>query len=189
MYGDLSLEAIFLTEDFRLENDQDLYEPTDLLILRGGFDLQGQRPTHTVEDLAQEGASGAAVPVCVSLLPMPYGYWQCDCFSTGLSVPASYCLPSDATLRCSPSSIDLVGNGLPVASTCVWHDAWTPRYPRGGSTRCGVLTLLSKAELAKAKIALRLRLAWFVRRRVWKREGDYDDFKIEASRAIVREEL
>lgn len=187
LYGHLSVAAFFVTEDFRLKGEGDLYEPSTILPLSDCFDLRGRRLASPADGLAQEGAEGEAVPVCERLLPMPFGYWQSDYFSCGLSVPSSYWLPDDALLQCSPWALELISGGLPVASTQIWHDDWTPRYPQGGHTRCGVVTSLDVSLLSKAQSETGLRLAWFLERSVWKRESDYGDFRLERRRAIVIE--
>ena len=208
LYGDLSVAAFFVSDDFELDANRDLYVPTEIVNLQDGFSLGGQPLALTAEKSAQQGANGIAVPVCVSLLPLPFGYWQGDYLSVGLRVPASYCVPDDAVLNvtkaglrvpasyCLPddavlsvtqASIELQSTGSSVASMCVWHDDWSPRYPRGGNTRCGSVTFLEATELAKAQAALGLRLAWCVERRIWERESDFGDFKLRKSRAIVIE--
>lgn len=188
LYGDLELAAFFVTDDFQPRVDRPLYEPREIILLREHFDLQGQQLTLTADELAREGESGIAVPVCISLFPIPYGYWQGDHFSVGLTAPASYCLPATAVLKCTASAIEVVDSGTAIASTQIWHDQWTPRYPReNGSTRCGVVTMLDAAELAKAQAALGLRLAWFIKRRVWTRETDYGAFRLEERRALCIE--
>jgi len=187
LYGHLSISAYFVTDDFQLRDDRDLYEPTEMIVLRDSFNLQGQTLSQSVGDLGQKGASGRALPVCVSLLPIPFGYWQGDYFSAGLTVPARYCLQSDAVLRVNPSEIGIARGSSLIASTQVWHDAWSPRYPREGSTRCGIVTLLEQSQLFNAQAALGLRLAWFIQTWVWTRSSDNGDFKLKKNRAIVIE--
>lgn len=187
LYGHLSVAAFFVTDDFRLGDDGDLNEPATILPLSDYFDLRGRRLRLPADSPVQEGAEGEAVPLCETLLPMPFGYWQGDYFSRGLSVPASYWLPEDAVLRCGPSALELSSASAPVGSTQIWHDDWTPRYPRGGHTRCGVVTSLDASLLSDAQTETGLRLGWFVERCVWKRESDYGDFKLERHRAIVIE--
>ncbi|WP_110787752.1 NACHT domain-containing protein [Rhodopseudomonas palustris] len=188
LYGHLSVTAFFVTDDFKLSDDRDLYEPSTILPLSDYFDPRGRQLALPEDSPAQEGAEGEAVPVCETLLPIPFGYWQSDYYSRGLSVPASYWLPEDAVLQCGPSALELSSVGSPVASTQIWHDDWTPRYPRGGHTRCGVVSYLDASLLSKAQTESGLRLGWFVERSVWTRESDYGDFELERQRAIVIEQ-
>lgn len=185
LYGDMSVQAFFITDDFELQEERDLYEPSEILPLCEHFDLEGQELTRSAHELAQEGAVGFALPVCVSLLPLPFGYWHGDYLSAGLSAPASYCLPEDAVLHVEPVGIEIRTGGLPIASTQVWHDEWSPRYPQGGTTRCGVVTMVDRSVLTNVQAELGLRLAWFVDQRIWKRQTDYGDFKLSKTRTLV----
>jgi hypothetical protein len=183
-YGHLSAAAFFVTDDFQLDDHTAPFEPPAFIPLSDRFDLRGRKTSLTADE---KGSEGDALPVCATLLPLPFGYWQGEYFSVGLSVPANYCLPDDAFIQCSPSALQLTSGDSPVSSTQVWHDDWSPRYPRGGHTRCGVVTLMDAKQLSKAQSELDLHLVWFVERRVWKRESDYGDYKLITRTAIVSE--
>jgi hypothetical protein len=161
------------------------YEPSAIVPLSDRFDLRGQQTSMAVEESIQQGAEGEALPVCGALLPLPFGYWQGDYFSVGLTVPATYCLPDDAVIQCNRSALEFGSSGAIIASTHVWHDDWSPVYPRGGHTRCGVVTMMNAAQLSKVRSELGLRLAWIVEQHVWKRESDYGDYKLSKRCAIV----
>jgi hypothetical protein len=184
-YGHLSVAAFFVTDDFQLDDESTPYEPSAIVPLSDRFDLRGQQTSMSADESIQEGAKGEALPVCGTLLPLPFGYWQGDYFSVGFTVPANYCLPDDAVIQCSPSGLELSSASKIVASTHIWHDDWSPVYPRGGHTRCGVVTMLDAAQLSKLRSESGLRLAWVVERRVWKRESDYGDYKLFQRAALI----
>lgn len=186
-HGHVSAAAFFVTDDFQLNEEGNPYEPSAIIPLSERFDLRGQKTSMAIEESTQEGAEGKALPVCGALLPLPFGYWQGDYFSAGLTVPATYCLPDDAAIRCSGLALELSSSGVTLASTHVWHDDWSPVYPRGGHTRCGVVTMMNAAQLSKVRSELGLRLAWVVERHAWKRETDYGDYKLSRRSAIVIE--
>jgi hypothetical protein len=141
----------------------------------------------SVSDALQKGSEGEALPVCATLIPLPFGYWHSDYFSVGLRVPTNYSLPDVAAIHCRESALELTIHGSPLSSTRVWHDDWSPRYPRGGHTRCGVVTSMDARHLSKAQFELGGRLAWFVERHVWQRKGDYGDYTFSVRTAIVIE--
>ena len=186
-YGDLSIGAYLVTPDFTLRADRDLWERPDPQFLAKTLKLEGALESSTLEDFDHDGATGSAAPICGTLFPIPHGYWQSDYFSVGLPIPASYGLPATATVAVRNGAIELTAAGRVVSRTAVWNDVWTPPHPRGGTTRCGVATMLEADLLDGAPQRTGRRLAWFARMRVWKREADYGDFDLKQSRSLVME--
>jgi hypothetical protein len=184
-HGHMTAAAFFVTDDFQLDDQEAPYKPSAIVSLSDRFDLRGQQTSMSIDQSIQEGTEGQALPVCGALLPLPFGYWQGDYFSAGLTVPATYCLPDAAVIQCSQSAIELSSGRATLASTHVWHDDWSPVYPPGGHTRCGVVTTMNAAQLSKVRSELGLRLAWIVERHVWKRETDYGDYKLTKRGAVV----
>ena len=77
---------------------------------------------------------------------------------------------------------------IPVSETSVWHDSWSPHYARdGGNTRNGVAVKVS-ADTLKLISENRpdgLKLGWLLKTKVWKREKDFDDYKLVQRQAFV----
>ena len=186
LYGHLSVKAFFATDGFQLGDDNDIHEPLTAIPLAGRFDLRG-RQLALPNPPAQEGSEGDAMPVCVNLLPMPFGYWIEEYFSIGVSVPASYCLPKDTVLQCGSSGLELVSAGSTIAFTHVWHDDWLQSQPHDRHMRCGIAAFMDASELAKAQAENSHRLGWAVDTLVWRREDDRGDFKPSKRRAVVIE--
>ncbi len=183
-YGDLHVGAYLVTPDFSLPPDGRLFEPLDLVIANSSIDLNGPVPKTTVADMVRPGTSGSSLSICGSLFPIPHGYWQSDYFSVGLPTIAAYCLPGDAEFVVADGRIEQrVGNAA-LATTTIWNDGWTPRYPKGGSTRCGAMAVLNKGLFNELPGKLGRKLAWFAEVRIWRRERDFDEFEIDERRCF-----
>ncbi len=176
-FGDLSLTAHLVTHDF-VPSANEPSEWLEFAALEESFELTGERTSTPLFDYSSEGVAGLTAPVCTSLFPQPYGYWQQDYYSTGIPMPASYVIPSGTTWRCTANGIELEDCGRGIATTSFWLDQWTPRRPREGSTRCGSQALLDAALLDEACARLKRSLRWRARIRLWQRERDFDDYKL-----------
>jgi hypothetical protein len=183
-YGTLEISAFLVTDEF--PNESALEEKVEHGDFEAAFSVAGERP-QTPLDLYSDEAPGAAAPVCPSMLPQPYGYWQGHYFATGLPVPASYVLPSPTHLHCTRSGLELVNFDCLVAKTAFWHDRWSPDYPREGHTRCGACAMLEPALLEEAMARLGRRLVWKARIRLWRRERDYGDYAAIDKTAVLRD--
>jgi len=174
-YATLELSAHLVTSDYQLPVDGMPYERVRILPSRT-FELNGSLSVRPIEEVAISGNSGDELGVCVELLPMPFGAWQGDVLSAGLKVPAPHVVGT-AHVRCSQDAIELVGPADDVlARTLTWNDRWSPSYPRGGNTRCGIATLLDEATLNAAMLRLQRNLAWCISLRTWKRQTDFGDY-------------
>lgn len=103
----------------------------------------------------------------------------------GLAIPAPYIL-NETQISCTPEGIDLrAASDELVSTTRTWNDEWSPPHPRGGSTRCGTVTMMDAGALDQAQQRLERRLALFVRLRIWAREREYGDFAESERNALV----
>jgi hypothetical protein len=183
-YGTLEILAFLVTDEFTTEHvPEDRIELADF---EAAFSIAGDRPETPIAQFSDDGP-GAAAPVCPSMLPQPYGFWQGHYFATGMPVPASYVVPSSTHLRCTRSGLELVNSNRLVAKTAFWHDRWSPDYPREGNTRCGVCAMLEPALLEAAMARLGRRLVWKARIRLWRRERDYGDYNLVERIAVLRD--
>lgn len=187
-FGYVSAAAFLVTSDFKPDGEAPPYVPTTVISLAATFDLRGQKTSLSESESVQKGSTGAALPICASLLPVPFGYWHGDYFSVGVRVPANYCLDDDPTINFSNATVDLVSAGVPQATTLMWHDEWSSQYPREGHTRCGTVTMMNSAQLSKVQTKLGLRLGWLVERHEWKREKDYGDYEYVKRTVMIFED-
>lgn len=183
-YGTLEISAFLVTDEFNTEHVPE--NRIELADFEAAFSITGERPETPLSEYSDDGP-GAAAPVCPSMLPQPYGYWQGHYFATGLPVPASYVVPASTHLRCTRSGLELINSDRLVAKTAFWHDRWSPEYPRDGNTRCGSYSVLEPALLDAAMIRLGRRLVWKARIRLWQRERDYGDYNLVERIAILRD--
>jgi hypothetical protein len=80
----------------------------------------------------------------------------------------------------NPGEVHCLTNGLEVrtadgvaANWSVWHDNYSPLYPKGGDTRCGMLTTIPKQFIAGAEAETVRKLGWVIDLRIWSSEKDY----------------
>lgn len=180
-HATLELSAHLVTPDYQLPVDEIPYDRVRILP-SVAFELNGSLSMRPIEDVATSGGSGTELGVCVELVPMPFGAWQGDVLSAGVKVPAPHIVGA-TRVRCTRAAIELVGPLDEVlAKTQTWNDHWSPSYPRGGNTRCGIATLLDEAALSTATLRLRRNLAWCVTLTTWKRETDFGDY-VESRRS------
>lgn len=174
-HATLELSAHLVTPDYQLPADEMPHERLRILP-SSALELNGSLSIRPIEEIATTGKSGTELGVCVELMPMPFGAWQGDVLSAGLKVPAPHIVGA-ARVRCTRTAVELVGPTDEVlAKTLTWNDHWSPSYPRGGHTRCGIATFLDEAVLSTATMHLRRNLAWCVTLTAWKRESDFGDY-------------
>lgn len=175
-FSNLTLSAHLVTPDYELPDGAFLFEKMPRLSVADTFELKGPPAEITIEEASTEGKRGDEVAVCTCLFPMPFGAWQGDYFRMGLKSPASYTVPN-TVIQCTPESIDSIGLDSKVVSrTQIWNDNWMPPCPKGGSTRCGTVTMIDQKVLAEAMERLGRKLAFFIRLRIWDREKEYGDY-------------
>ncbi len=174
-YAKLTLSAHLVTPDYELPDGKMLFEKMLFMSVRNTFELKGLPEKFTLEEMSTDGIKGNEVPVCGSLLPIPFGTWQSDYMSVGLTIPAPYTIPY-TELLCTSKCINTTSDGNVVSKTMLWNDNWKPPHPKGGSTRCGTVTMLDQNVLEKAKQQLGRKLAYFIWLHTWDREDDYGDY-------------
>lgn len=175
-YAKLTLSAHLVTPGYELPDGAFLYEKMLLTSVADTFELKGPPGEMTIEEARTEGKKGDEIAVCSCLFPMPFGCWQGDYLNLGLTIPAPYMIPN-TEIRCAYASIDgITCDGKVVYRTRIWNDNWVPPHPKGGSTRCGVATMIDEAVLAAAQERLGRNLAWFAILRIWSRETEYGDY-------------
>src|SRR3546814_12479015 len=99
-YGALEISPFLVTDEFTIEHVPE--DRIELVDFEAAFSIGGERPETPLPKYSDDGP-GAAAPVCPSLLPQPYGYWQGHFFATGLPVPASHVVPSFPHLNSPPT--------------------------------------------------------------------------------------
>lgn len=181
-YARLQMTTHLITADYEVPVGQFLYEKMPPLMIDRTFEVKGAPPEIKLDEASSAGSNGGnEAAVCICLFPIPFGCWQGDYFSLGLTIPAPYVV-GDMQINCTAEGIDLISHDNKLGSTTrIWNDGWTPPHPKGGSTRCGVVTMVDASRLEEARVRLERRLALFVRLRVWDREEDYGDY-VESER-------
>ena len=175
-FAELTVTAHLVTPDYELPPGAFLDEKVLPLMIDDTFDLKGSPSIVNVEEAITEGIKGDEVAVCGNIFPFPFGYWQVDYLSRGLPIPAPY-VAAGTTIKCSRKGIDLhSAQGAVISRTQFWNDEWTPAYPKGGSTRCGVATMIKDTVLEEAQSRLGRKLGFFVQLRIWDREENYGDY-------------
>lgn len=180
-HGIFSMSAYLVTDDLPAGAIPECR--IELANFEASFAVGGDRPETPIDIYADEGP-GRAAPVCTSMLPHPYGYWQGHYFATGLPVPASYMLPSSTHLHCTRGGIQLLDGDRPIGTSAFSHDHWSPNYPREGNTRCGVSSTLDRSLLDASLVRLNRRLVWKARLRLWQSERDRDDYALFERTAV-----
>lgn len=182
-FAKLTLSAHLVTPDYELPDGILLFEKMPWLSIEDTFELKGPPGEITIEEASTEGTRGNEVAVCSCLFPMPFGRWQCDYFSMGLTIPAPYTVPN-TEIQCTLDSIDCITSDGKVASTTrIWNDNWAPPHPNGGSTRCGTATMIDQKLLSDSMERLGRKLGYFIRLRIWNREKEYGDYS-ESERTL-----
>lgn len=172
----LTLSAHLVTPDYELPEGASLYERMLVMPVADTFELKGSLADITIQEAKTKGRKGDEVAVCSLLFPIPFGTWQSDYFSMGLSIPAPYAVPN-SEIRCTNESVDYIASDGKVASrTRIWNDDWTPSHPKGGPTRCGTVSMVDQEVLTETMEQLGRRLAFCVRLRIWDREKEYGGY-------------
>jgi hypothetical protein len=177
-FAKLTITAHLVSSDYELPIGAFLFEKMPPLHILSTLELKGSSQDITFEEACTKGKTGDEIAVCISLFPMPFGTWQSDFFGPGLGIPAPYLVPG-VLIKCTSQGIDCTTHdGKLVSQTQLWNDDWTPSYPKGGSTRCGTVTMINKKLLDEVSQTMGRKLAYFVRLNVWKPEQEYSDYKL-----------
>jgi hypothetical protein len=154
--------------------------------LADGVTFDGLVDMESIADFTSPGYVGDSAPACLNVWPHPSGFWHSDLLQVGLTVPAPYLFGDPTSLSCVADAVVAYdGNRDRVASTCTWHESWTPLHPLDGPTRCGVMTVLRESHLAAALSRYQRELRWIVELRVWKQAREYEPFELTTRYACV----
>ncbi len=174
-YGKLTLSAHLVSLDYKYPEGNVLYEKGAFMFLEDTLELKGATEEISINDISSDGHVGNEIPVCSSLIPMPFGTWHGDYLSTGLTVAAPYLVPNH-NIQCESDSIDVLSDNHTVSKTYLWNDNWKPPHPKDGSTRCGCMTIIDQDILYGVMDKLDRKLAYFAHLSIWNREKDYGDY-------------
>lgn len=187
-HGHLQLSAFLATEDFKLGNEKDIFEPPTFCDARKNLSVETEWSGRSMEDSSMEGQTGRAIPICNGIHAVPHGHWMSNYFSAGILVLAGYCLPGGKNLRVRNGELELIIDEVVISVTSVWHDFWTPHYAQnGGHTRNGVSVEVTSDVLNKISEGRSdgLKLGWFLKTWVWKPDTDYGEYKLTERRTFV----
>jgi hypothetical protein len=183
-FGDLSITAIMATDDFAPVEDDERYFSRDVLWpLPDGLSFSGPVDEEDPANYLSTGRTGSSLPICLKVVPLPFGYWHGDYLQVGLALPASYNFPTCPEVSCGESGIVLSCDGEIASTLLIWHDHWTPLYAKdGGDTRCGVVTNMRSDHLARALEHHRMQLGWVIQLRIWSRPSDHGEYVLSNKR-------
>jgi hypothetical protein len=187
-FADLSVSAIMVTDDFVPDpNDEHYFDQHTGWILPDRISFRGEMPEKDPAHFRFRGQEGWSLPICLSLWPDPAGFWHNDYFSLGLALPATYNFPRIPVIECADGSIHVDAGSERVGRSSIWHDHWTPLYPPGGNTRCGLLTEMRMLELEQSLTNYDMKLGWVVQLRLWTRKTDYGEYELTERREFFRD--
>lgn len=187
-HGHFKLSPFLATKNFELGDLDNLYEPDRFCDARENLSVEIVWPERPIDGSYFDGVSGRAVPICNGILPVPHGHWLGHYFSTGIPTLASYCLPGVKRLQVRNGSLELMVDDVPVSETSVWHDSWSPHYAKGGGTTRNGVSVKVTSDVLKSIVEKRpdgLKLGWLLKTKVWKREKDFDDYKLVQRQKFV----
>jgi hypothetical protein len=187
-FGNLSVSAVLVSEDFVPDPDDSSYFAQHTgWILPDGITFAGTMDKKDPADFVRQGSQGASIPVCLSLWPFPSGFWHNDYFASGLALPSPYNFSDPPEIACNERDISMHLDGTPVGILSIWHDHWTPLYPKGGNTRCGMLTQMREIDLESSQTLHGMELGWVVQLRLWSRKTDYGEYELKTRRQFFRD--
>jgi hypothetical protein len=187
-FADLSIYAVLVSDDFVPNSkNNDYFNQHTGWWLTDRMSFEGEMPEKGPANFRTHGEQGWSLPVCLSLWPNPAGFWHNDYFSSGLALPATYNFPVIPVITCDDESIQMNVGATRVGSLSVWHDHWTPLYPPGGNTRCGIVTNMRELELQVSLKNYEARLGWAVQLRIWSRKTDYGEYELNVRRQFFRD--
>lgn len=187
-FGDLWIAAVLASSDYvSNEHDASPFSQGFDWALGDGISFCGPLPKGDFTEFVSPGRRGTAIPCCLNAWPMHPGFWHGDYYQLGVSVPATYLFPGDLRIACTERRIEIFHQQTLSATVSIWHDDWSPLYPNNGTTRCGLVTEMRKADIARAEQELALKLCWRARLRLWHREKDYSPFALTERHVFLRD--
>jgi hypothetical protein len=171
-FGDLTMSAFFLTDDFTPSEGQEFRPVSDLFYSN---DLGFNASRENLKPKLIAGRTGSAISVCSEAQPVLHGLWHDDYFQRGLLLPAPYCFEDTTIQRANTDGLNLLFEGEQVAEAMLWHDAWTPLYAGDSPTRCGIATTMRHDKLDAAAKKLGMKIGWCVHATFMQKEGRLGD--------------
>jgi hypothetical protein len=172
-FAALGITAVLVSPDFKHEQPDISDVVRKLFVLDPNSSFSGPLPTDDPADRLMEGEAGDLLPIVAGLYPDQLGFWHGEYFSLGIELPFSYILPNPGELHCLTNGLEVrTADGL-AANWSVWHDNYSPLYPKGGNTRCGMLTTMPRKIIDDAENQTGRKLGWVVDLRIWASEKDY----------------
>lgn len=183
-FANLSISAILVSGDFAFNqhSKESPFARNLPWLLPDGISTEGPIEPIDIDTYISPGATGCAAPFSLNLWPLPSGFWHSDYFQVGVSIPAPYVLSEKSSLACRRGRIEILSGSKCAGTWTVWHDRWTPVYPRNGTTRCGTLTELLESEVRSTLDHYRMVLGWMVELDVWKQEKNHSEYKLTTRR-------
>jgi hypothetical protein len=185
-FGDLTMSAFFVTNDF-VPSEGQVFGPDGNYCFPDELGFNAERERLDARPVA--GRTGSAISVCAEAHPVFHGFWHDDYFQRGLPLPASYCFEETTIQSADAGGLRILLDGQKVGEAVIWHDAWTPLYGEGSSTRCGVCTTMSRVKLNEVAKRLGMGIGWFVRLVYMHRKESYSDYSPITRTTFFREEL
>ena len=187
-FGDLSVSAVLATEDFVPDVEDSWYFAQVISwILPDSMSFSGRMQEADSARFTVHGTEGSCLPVCLGIWPLPSGFWHNDWLATGIALPASYNFNSCPEVMCGAAVITLRREDMTVGIGSIWHDEWTPLYPKGGNTRCGMVTQMRVIDLEKTQEIHGMKLGWVAQLRIWSRERDYGEYALSTRRQFFHD--
>lgn len=164
-HGKLIITTHLCSADYELPDDIQVGNKLSLHDISETFSLAS---SSSLTKATQAGAKGDQAGVCESVMPIPFGCWQADYHSVGIPIPASYVAPG-LSIWASAFGLDLLDlQGRVRARVTTWNDHWSPPYPKMGTTRCAMLTMLDEQLLTNATKETGRSIGVFVNLRSWR---------------------
>ena len=188
LFGDLWITAVLVSADYipNSGNGPRFSQGVDWP-LHDGISFRGSLPRTDIAKFASQGLRGSAIPCCLDLWPTHAGFWHGDYYQLGLSAPATYLFSGDLCIACTEHRVEIFNEQTLTATVSIWHDDWSPLYPKKGTTRCGLVTDMRRSDIARAEQELGLKLGWLARLRLWRREKDYSPFELTERQVFLRD--
>lgn len=161
-FGKLHVTAILVSIDYVPSKSYIAPKQFQEWALPSDVSMEGILANVNITDFQLPSHYGCAYPVCLNLFPKPFGFWQSDIISNGISLPASYCFTEDANLNWVNGCAVLEVGGELSASYQAWLDHWSPVHFKDGGARTGFTTLMQTAKLEEFMSRNNLVLAWNV---------------------------
>jgi hypothetical protein len=184
-FGELLVSSILATPDFEPDpSDNYYFQKQAMWILDDHYSYSGSLNEEELNLVGIKGVKGSALPLCLGLMPLPFGFWHGEYMHQGMALPGSYNLPADSRVSCDETAIQVQCKGGVLSTLRIWHDQWTPLYPPDGNTRCGMVTDFATSDIKRAEAKHGMKLAWVAQLRLWTREKEYDEFKLKEKREL-----